>query len=277
MVSTSKFLAQMNRSTDWGKATKGCSALRFGRDNASCHSPGQDADGRRTEAPARSGGWGLILAVRIRLVIHDLYQQPFPDPAPPGRGREQARPHAARAADPPRAPLPSASWCAGTIFQGKIEGWMVAWLLCRELIWIKCNVPRAQLTSVRPCVAERGGPKFHSFPLCLNLPRPVNLGRGVFCRTNGAFALTRRSIMNKLSMLGIIGGAALLAAVPFSLEWSQENVGSAVPLLTVSHADAQTAGMVRRQARRAARTERRQVRRTARTERRAIRRGVAPQ
>jgi hypothetical protein len=78
--------------------------------------------------------------------------------------------------------------------------------------------------------------------------------------------------MKKLSMLGIVGGAALLAAVPFSL---QSNVDSAVPLLTVSHADAQTAGMVRRQARRAARTERRQVRRTARTERRAIRRGVA--
>jgi len=70
--------------------------------------------------------------------------------------------------------------------------------------------------------------------------------------------------MKKFSMLGIIGGAVLLAAVPFSLQWSQGNVGSAVPLLTVSHADAQTAGMVRRQARR-----------TARTERRAIRRGVA--
>ena len=78
--------------------------------------------------------------------------------------------------------------------------------------------------------------------------------------------------MNKFSMLGIIGGAALLAAVPFSL---QSNVGSAVPLLTVSHANAQTAGMQRRQARRTARTERRQARRTARTERRAIRRGVA--
>ena len=78
--------------------------------------------------------------------------------------------------------------------------------------------------------------------------------------------------MRKFSMLGIIGGAALLAAVPFSL---QSKVGSTVPLLTVSHADAQTAGMVRRQARRTARTERRQVRRTARTERRAIRRGVA--
>jgi hypothetical protein len=81
--------------------------------------------------------------------------------------------------------------------------------------------------------------------------------------------------MRKFSMLGIIGGAALLAAVPFSLQWSQGNVGPAVPLLTVSHADAQTAGMVRRQARRTARTERRQARRTARTERRAIRRGVA--
>src|SRR6516164_1827069 len=83
--------------------------------------------------------------------------------------------------------------------------------------------------------------------------------------------------MKKFSVLGVIGGAALLAAVPFSLQWSQENVGSAVPLLRVSHADAQTAGMVRRQARRTARTERRQVRRTARTERRAVRRGVAPQ
>ena len=45
--------------------------------------------------------------------------------------------------------------------------------------------------------------------------------------------------MKKLSMLGIVGGAALLAAVPFSLQWSQEDVGPAVPLLTVSHANAQ--------------------------------------
>ena len=45
--------------------------------------------------------------------------------------------------------------------------------------------------------------------------------------------------MKKFSMLGIIGGAALLAAVPFSLQWSQENVGYAVPLLTVSQANAQ--------------------------------------
>jgi len=53
--------------------------------------------------------------------------------------------------------------------------------------------------------------------------------------------------MKKLSLLGIIGGAALLAAVPFSLQWSQ--VGSAVPLLTVSHANAQY-GPYRRHARR---------------------------
>src|SRR5262249_37736054 len=33
-----------------------------------------------------------------------------------------------------------------------------------------------------------------------------------------------RPIMKKLSMLGIIGGAALLTAVPFSLQWSQKNV-----------------------------------------------------
>src|SRR5262249_38567659 len=45
------------------------------------------------------------------------------------------------------------------------------------------------------------------------------------------------TIMKKLSMLGIAGGAALLAAVPVSLQWSQE--GSSVPLLTLSHAEAQ--------------------------------------
>src|SRR5215467_11651620 len=37
------------------------------------------------------------------------------------------------------------------------------------------------------------------------------------------------TIMNKLSMIGIVGGAALLAAVPLSPQWSQ--VGPAVPLL----------------------------------------------
>jgi hypothetical protein len=42
--------------------------------------------------------------------------------------------------------------------------------------------------------------------------------------------------MKKLSMLGMVGGAALLAAVPFSLQWSQE---TAVPLLTLSQANAQ--------------------------------------
>jgi len=30
--------------------------------------------------------------------------------------------------------------------------------------------------------------------------------------------------MRKLSVLGVIGGAALLAAVPFSIQWSQKNV-----------------------------------------------------
>ena len=45
--------------------------------------------------------------------------------------------------------------------------------------------------------------------------------------------------MKKLSMLGMVGGAALLAAVPFSLQWSQETAGPAVPSLTLSHANAQ--------------------------------------
>jgi hypothetical protein len=58
------------------------------------------------------------------------------------------------------------------------------------------------------------------------------------------------TIMKKLSMLGIVGGAALLAAVPFSLQWSQGNVGPAVPLLTLSHANAQYYGPNRRHVRR---------------------------
>jgi len=58
------------------------------------------------------------------------------------------------------------------------------------------------------------------------------------------------TIIKKLSMLGIVGGAALLAAVPFSLQWSQGNVGPAVPLLTVSHANAQYYGPNRRHVRR---------------------------
>ena len=70
--------------------------------------------------------------------------------------------------------------------------------------------------------------------------------------------------MKRLSVLGIIGGAALLAAVPFSLQWSQKNAGSAVPLLTLSHAEAQTAGMERRQTRRTARQAGRQTRRAVR-------------
>jgi hypothetical protein len=50
------------------------------------------------------------------------------------------------------------------------------------------------------------------------------------------------------------------------------NLAASSTVLTVSEAEAQTAGMVRRQDRRAGRTERRQVRRTARTVRRAERR-----
>src|SRR6267143_4290239 len=56
------------------------------------------------------------------------------------------------------------------------------------------------------------------------------------------------TIMKKLSLIGIVGGAALLAAVPLSLQWSQ--VGPAVPLLTVSHANAQYYGPSRRHVRR---------------------------
>jgi hypothetical protein len=43
--------------------------------------------------------------------------------------------------------------------------------------------------------------------------------------------------MNKLTLLGIIGGAALLTAVPFSLQWSQNKVA-----LSVDSAHAQMYG-----------------------------------
>ena len=43
--------------------------------------------------------------------------------------------------------------------------------------------------------------------------------------------------MKKLSMLGVIGGAAILTAVPLSLQWSQKNV-----MLSLESAQAQTGG-----------------------------------
>ena len=71
-------------------------------------------------------------------------------------------------------------------------------------------------------------------------------------------------IMTKLSVLGIIGGAALLAATPYSLQWPQQNAGSTAPtsLLTLSQAEAQTSGMQRRDERREGRQDRRTQRRT---------------
>src|SRR6059058_653964 len=64
-------------------------------------------------------------------------------------------------------------------------------------------------------------------------------------------------IMKKLGMLGIIGGAAILTAVPLSLQWSQKNV-----TLLLSSAEAQerpltatsVAGVSRRAYRRAYRS-----------------------
>src|SRR5262249_28128834 len=64
-------------------------------------------------------------------------------------------------------------------------------------------------------------------------------------------------IMKKLGMLGIIGGAAILTAVPLSLQWSQKNV-----TLSLASAEAQerpltatsAAGVSRRAYRRAYRS-----------------------
>jgi hypothetical protein len=67
------------------------------------------------------------------------------------------------------------------------------------------------------------------------------------------------------SLLGF-ATAALALAVPTAV----------LTVIPEEEAEAQTAGMVRRQDRRANRQDRRQTRRTGRTERRAIRRGVAP-
>ena len=95
--------------------------------------------------------------------------------------------------------------------------------------------------------------------------------------------------MKGLHVLGLIAGVAFLTAVPVSIEWS---VGSVGPNLMVSQAEAQTAGMERRQTRREGRREGRQMRRegrrdaremrregrqSARDARRAARRGVLPQ
>src|SRR5262245_11961919 len=52
------------------------------------------------------------------------------------------------------------------------------------------------------------------------------------CVASGAIS-SWRAIMNKLSALGIIVGAVLLSAAPFSLQWSQKNVA-----LSLDSADA---------------------------------------
>jgi hypothetical protein len=73
--------------------------------------------------------------------------------------------------------------------------------------------------------------------------------------------------MTKLGMLGIIGGAALLTAMPVSLQ-SQRNEACAVPQIAVSQANAQTAGMQRREGRRDTRQSRRDTRQSNRQQRR---------
>ena len=57
----------------------------------------------------------------------------------------------------------------------------------------------------------------------IHAPRCLNMG----ALSHGG------TIMKKLSMLGIIVGAALLTATPFSLQWSQKNVA-----LSLDSADA---------------------------------------
>jgi Ni/Co efflux regulator RcnB len=73
-------------------------------------------------------------------------------------------------------------------------------------------------------------------------------------------AIIKSEMISRRKALSLMGLAAAFGLV------------AAPTVLTVSDAEAQTAGMERRQERRSARHERRQVRRTARTERRQVRR-----
>ena len=72
--------------------------------------------------------------------------------------------------------------------------------------------------------------------------------------------------MTKLGMLGIIGDAALLTAVPVSFQ--SQNNNSRTPQLSASQANAQTAGMQRREGRRDTRQSRRDTRQSNRQQRR---------
>jgi hypothetical protein len=89
----------------------------------------------------------------------------------------------------------------------------------------------------------------------------------------------KSGMVTRRSAVSLLGVAAARAASLLGVG----ALGLSVPttLLTVSDAEAQTAGMVRRQERRAGRRERRETRREARRAgretRRAVRRGTAPQ
>jgi hypothetical protein len=60
--------------------------------------------------------------------------------------------------------------------------------------------------------------------MALLLPLSVTRNKGESTLPSWARRWSWRPIMKKLSMLGLIGGAALVTAVPFSLQWSQKNV-----------------------------------------------------
>jgi hypothetical protein len=85
----------------------------------------------------------------------------------------------------------------------------------------------------------------------------------------------KSQVFSRRSAVSLLGVAAARAASLAGLG----ALGLAAPttLLTATDAEAQTAGMTRRQERRTGRRERREARRTGRQERRATRRGTAPQ
>jgi hypothetical protein len=105
----------------------------------------------------------------------------------------------------------------------------------------------------------------------LSLPLLLDLDQYSYFGTASAWAFTTRGV---LTMSEIIKSEAISRRRAFSLigKVAAFAVAASTSAMTVSDAEAQTAGMVRRQERRTGRHERREDRRTGRADRREERR-----
>src|SRR6476620_8432950 len=95
------------------------------------------------------------------------------------------------------------------------------------------------------------------------------INAGTPCRVRGRSSSQRRFDMSAIIKSEMISRRKALSLMGLSAAFG---LAAAPTVLTVSDAEAQTAGMERRQGRRAARHERREVRRAGRHERREVRR-----